>query len=188
MLGAPGWRSRLSVRLQPGHDLAVREFEPRVRLWADGSEPGACFLFCVSLFLCPSPVHALSLSVPKINKNVEAWGCASVPLHPVHLPSASLDPSLLEPVSALLLLTTQQRSSVAQRGCQRPLAATWRSGVPEQVGMALFVRLPTLPLPSGAIRKCPCTPRPGHCSLTVPISKLYRLQSTSACISAFRET
>ena len=42
--GAPGWRSRLSVRLQPGHDLAVREFEPRVGLWADGSaEPGACF-------------------------------------------------------------------------------------------------------------------------------------------------
>ena len=35
--GAPGWRSWLSVRLQPGHDLAVREFEPRVRLWADGS-------------------------------------------------------------------------------------------------------------------------------------------------------
>ena len=43
LMGAPGWRSRLSVRLQPGHDLAVREFEPRVRLWADGSEPGACF-------------------------------------------------------------------------------------------------------------------------------------------------
>ena len=70
-LGAPGWRSRLSIRLQPGHDLAVREFEPRIRLWADGSEPGACFRFCVSLSLCPSPVHALSLSVPKINKNVE---------------------------------------------------------------------------------------------------------------------
>ena len=66
--GAPGWRSRLSVRLQPGHDLAVCEFEPRVRLWADGSEPGACFRFCVCLSLCPSPVHALSLSVPKINK------------------------------------------------------------------------------------------------------------------------
>ena len=41
----------------------VREFEPRVGLWADGSEPGACFRFCVSLSLCPSPVHAcLSLS------------------------------------------------------------------------------------------------------------------------------
>ena len=53
---------------QTGHDLAVWEFEPRVRLWADGSEPGACFRFCVSLSLCPSPVHALSLSVPKINK------------------------------------------------------------------------------------------------------------------------
>ena len=65
VLGAPGWRSRLSVRLQPGHDLTVREFEPRIRLWADGSEPGACFRFCVSLSLCPSPVHALSLSVPK---------------------------------------------------------------------------------------------------------------------------
>ena len=67
-LGAPGWCSGLSVRLQPGHDLAVREFEPRFGLWADGSEPGACFRFCVSLSLCPSPVHALSLSVPKINK------------------------------------------------------------------------------------------------------------------------
>ena len=66
--GAPGWRSRLSVRLQPGRDLAVREFEPRVGLWADGSEPGACFQFYVSLSLCPSPIHALSLSVPKINK------------------------------------------------------------------------------------------------------------------------
>ena len=41
--GAPGWRSRLSVRLQPGHDLALREFEPHVGLGADGSEPGACF-------------------------------------------------------------------------------------------------------------------------------------------------
>ena len=41
--GAPRWRSRLGIRLQPGHDLAVREFEPRVGLWADGSEPGACF-------------------------------------------------------------------------------------------------------------------------------------------------
>ena len=68
IIGAPGWRSRLSVRLQPGHNLTVHEFEPRVGLCADGSEPGACFRFCVSLSLCPSPVHALSLSVPKINK------------------------------------------------------------------------------------------------------------------------
>ena len=66
--GAPGWRSQLSVRLQPGHDPVVREFEPRIGLWADGSEPGACFRFCVSLSLCPFPVHVLSLSVPKINK------------------------------------------------------------------------------------------------------------------------
>ena len=47
--GAPGWLSRLSVRLQ----LRSRSRGPRVRarvgLWADGSEPGACFRFCVSL-------------------------------------------------------------------------------------------------------------------------------------------
>ena len=38
-------------------------FEPRVRLCADGSEPGTCFRFCVSLSLCPSCAHALSLSL-----------------------------------------------------------------------------------------------------------------------------
>ena len=52
-----------------GHDLTVREFEPRVRLCADSSEPGAYFRFCGSLSLCPSPAHVLSLS--KINKNIK---------------------------------------------------------------------------------------------------------------------
>ena len=63
--GAVGWVSDFSS----GHDLAVREFEPRVGLWADGSEPGACFGFCVSFSLCPSPARALSvcLSLSKIN-------------------------------------------------------------------------------------------------------------------------
>ena len=88
MFGAPGWRSQLGVRLQPGHDLAVREFEPRVRFWADGSEPGACFRFCVSLSLCPSPAHALSLSPSKINKNIygaPGWRSRlSVRLQPGH--------------------------------------------------------------------------------------------------------
>ena len=51
-----------------GHDLTVHELEPRVGLWADRSEPGVCFGFCVSFSLCSSPVHALSLSVSKINK------------------------------------------------------------------------------------------------------------------------
>ena len=60
-----------------GHDLAVREFEPRVGLCADSSEPGACFRFCVSLSLCPSPVHALSLSVSKINKRGRLGGSVS---------------------------------------------------------------------------------------------------------------
>ena len=51
--GAPGWLSRLSVRLrlrlQLRPDLMVRGFEPRVGLCADSSEPGACFELCVSL-------------------------------------------------------------------------------------------------------------------------------------------
>ena len=53
--------------LGSGHDLTACEFEPRVGLCADSSEPGTCFRFCVSLSLCPSPAHALSLSVSKIN-------------------------------------------------------------------------------------------------------------------------
>ena len=65
--GAPGWLGRLGVNFGSGHDLTVREFEPRIRLCADSSEPGACFRFCVSLSLCPSPVHAVSVS--KINKH-----------------------------------------------------------------------------------------------------------------------
>ena len=72
ILGAPGWLSRLSVLdFGSGHDLAVHEFEPRVGFCADALEPGACFGFCVSLPLCPSPAHALSLSVSKKLKNVK---------------------------------------------------------------------------------------------------------------------
>ena len=51
-----------------GHDLLVREFEPRVGLCADSSEPGTCFGFYVSLSLCPSPVHTVSLSLSKVSK------------------------------------------------------------------------------------------------------------------------
>ena len=40
----------------------AREFEPRIGLWADSSEPGAGLGFWVSLSSCPSPSHALSLS------------------------------------------------------------------------------------------------------------------------------
>ena len=43
-----------------GHDLTVCGFEPRVGLCADSSEPGACFGFCVSLSLFPSPARVLS--------------------------------------------------------------------------------------------------------------------------------
>ena len=53
------------------HDLAVCEFEPRVGLWADSSEPGARFGFCVSLSLCLSPACALSLPFSKTNKGLK---------------------------------------------------------------------------------------------------------------------
>ena len=51
-----------------GHDLAVREFEPRVGLCADSSEPGARFQFCVSLSLSAPPPLVLCLSLSKISK------------------------------------------------------------------------------------------------------------------------
>ena len=57
--GSVSWVSDFSS----GRDLAVDEFEPHVGLCADGSEPGACLGFCVSLSLCPSPTHARSLSL-----------------------------------------------------------------------------------------------------------------------------
>ena len=45
-------------------------FKPCDELCADSSEPGACFRFCVSLSVYPSPIHALalSLSLPLKNK------------------------------------------------------------------------------------------------------------------------
>ena len=46
-----------------GQDLTVHEFEPRVGLCADSSEPGACFRFCVSLSL--SLLLSLSLPLPR---------------------------------------------------------------------------------------------------------------------------
>ena len=48
-----------------GRDLTVRGFEPRIGLCADSS---ACFGFCVSLSLCPSPILSLSLSL-SLSKN-----------------------------------------------------------------------------------------------------------------------
>ena len=61
--GSVGWTSGFGS----GHDLKVCEFQPRIGFCADSSEPGACFSFCVSLSLCPSPIHeragVLSLSV-----------------------------------------------------------------------------------------------------------------------------
>ena len=58
--------SQLSVRLR----LTAHGFEPRVGLCADSSEPGACFRFCVSLSLCPSPCSC-SVSLSKINKHLK---------------------------------------------------------------------------------------------------------------------
>ena len=73
--GALGGLIQLSVRLRPGRDLTVREFEPRVGLGrdltvrefeprvglcADGLEPASD---SVSPSFCPFPVYALSLSL-----------------------------------------------------------------------------------------------------------------------------
>ena len=51
--GSVGW----APNFRSGHDLPGCDFEPRVGLCADGSEPGACFEFCVFLSL---PLPCLS--------------------------------------------------------------------------------------------------------------------------------
>ena len=62
-LGVPGWLSQLSGWPRLRSWSYGCEFEPRVGLRADSLEPGACFRFCVSLCLCLSPAHNLSLSL-----------------------------------------------------------------------------------------------------------------------------
>ena len=48
-----------------GRDFMVGGFKPRIRLCADGSEPGACFGFCVFLSLSAPPLLMLCLSLSK---------------------------------------------------------------------------------------------------------------------------
>ena len=64
--GSVGW----AADFRPGHDLAVCGFEPRTRLCAGSSKPEACFPFCVSISLCPSPACSLSLSNNKHLKKI----------------------------------------------------------------------------------------------------------------------
>ena len=52
---APGWLNQFSS----GQDLTVHGFDPRVGLCADGSEPGDCFGFCVSLSRCLSKINVI---------------------------------------------------------------------------------------------------------------------------------
>ena len=51
-----------SVRRPTSAHVMISRSVGSVGLCADRSEPGACFRFCVSPSLCPSLVHALSLS------------------------------------------------------------------------------------------------------------------------------
>ena len=61
--GSVGWVSDFGS----GHDLAVRGFEPLVRLCGYSSEPGACSGFHVSLSLPLSPL--LMLCLLKMNRH-----------------------------------------------------------------------------------------------------------------------
>ena len=51
---------RLTLDFGSGHDLTVRGFKPCMGLCADSAE--ACLGFSLSLSLCSSPTHSLSLS------------------------------------------------------------------------------------------------------------------------------
>ena len=66
------WLSQLSIRLWLRSWSRGYGFKPCMELCADSSGPGDCFGFCVSLSLCSSPAHALSLS--KINiRGAPGW-------------------------------------------------------------------------------------------------------------------
>ena len=84
--GCLGGSVRWASSFGSGRDLMAHEVEPRVGLYADSSEHGAYFGFCVSLSLCSFPACALSLSVSKINKHWGAWVAQSVK----HLTSAQV--------------------------------------------------------------------------------------------------
>ena len=66
----PRWLSHpTSAQVMISH-----EFEVLFGLCADSSEPGACFGFCVSLSLCPSPAQTLSVCLSQqINKHLQGW-------------------------------------------------------------------------------------------------------------------
>ena len=66
--GAPGWLSHSYMSdFGSGHDLTARDFEPRVGLCADSSEPGAASESVFPSLSAPPPAYALCLSLSKIN-------------------------------------------------------------------------------------------------------------------------
>ena len=52
-----------SVKLVTSAQVMISQFETLIGLCADSLESGDCFGFCVSLSLCPTPAHALFLSL-----------------------------------------------------------------------------------------------------------------------------
>ena len=64
----------------------VLEFEPRVGVFADSSESGACFGICVSLSL-PLLAHALSLPQKEINVKKKRLILESVKFRTWHFPA-----------------------------------------------------------------------------------------------------
>ena len=63
VLGHLGGSVSIASDFGSGHDLAVCEFEPHVRLSAVSSGPGAHFGFCICLYLFPSGSLSVSLSL-----------------------------------------------------------------------------------------------------------------------------
>ena len=94
--GAPGWLSRLSVRLWLRSWSRGQWVRARIRLCADCSEPGACFRFCVSLSLTLPRSFSVSLclknkqTLKKKQKTIEGIECFTYNLSKLH----RLDPRL----------------------------------------------------------------------------------------------
>ena len=96
------------------HDLTARGFEPRIRLCANSLEPGACVGFCVSLSLCPFPVHMLSLCLSKIKRKKNSLKKNSEWAHPEGLVMGFLEGLVKEWRPELK--TTQAEEPKEQRG------------------------------------------------------------------------
>ena len=66
--GMPGWLSRLSIHFSSGHDLTIREVEPRVGSGFMLTAQSLLQILCLPLYLPCSHLHSVSQKYINIKK------------------------------------------------------------------------------------------------------------------------